>query len=376
MKVKKHRRNYTAQFKSKVALEAHEGCVSALVISKRYGIHPNLICQWKKSLVENSHCLFEDSHPEKDDRDRQIEALNKKVESLSKDVEFLKKQLVDLSPNKRKTMINKEVKEPSVRRQCDLLSVCRRTLYYKPVGESDENLEILLLLDRQYLETPYYGERRLLALLREKGYNINIKRVRRLMRIVRWCTLYPKKRTTQPDRKALKHPYLLRDLTVDRSNQVWAIDITYVPMKRGYMYLFAIIDLYSRYVVGWDISNSMTSEWCVGVLKDAMERHGKPEIVNSDQGSQFTSDKYIDFLKTNNVKISMDGKGRALDNSFIERLWRSVKQEHVYLNLSETGTDLWRGLNDYFQFYNTKRLHQSLGHKSPEKLYKPVNKTA
>ena len=189
MKVKKHRRNYTAQFKSKVALEAHEGCVSALVISKRYGIHPNLICQWKKSLVENSHCLFEDSHPEKDDRDRQIEALNKKVESLSKDVEFLKKQLVDLSPNKRKTMINKEVKEPSVRRQCDLLSVCRRTLYYKPVGESDENLEILLLLDRQYLETPYYGERRLLALLREKGYNIYIKRVRRLMRIVGWQTI-------------------------------------------------------------------------------------------------------------------------------------------------------------------------------------------
>ena len=142
------------------------------------------------------------------------------------------------------------------------------------------------------------------------------------------------------------------------------------------MYLFAIIDLYSRYVVGWDISNSMTSEWCVGVFKESMERHGQPEIVNSDQGSQFTAVNYIEFLKTNSVKISMDGKGRALDNAFIERLWRSVKQEHVYLNLSETGTDLWRGLNDYFQFYNTKRLHQSLEHQTPEKLYNPDNKTA
>ena len=213
MKSKQHRRKHTAQFKSKVALEAYEGRISALSISKRYGIHPNLTCQWKKSLAENSRRLFEDSHPEKDDRDRQIEALNRKVDVLTRYVEFFKKQLVDLSPNERKTMINKKVKEPRVHRQCDLLSVCRRTLYYKPIGESDENLEILLLLDRQYLETPCYGERRLLALLREKGYNINIKRVRRLMRNVRWRTLYPKKRTTQPDRKALKNPYLLRDFT-------------------------------------------------------------------------------------------------------------------------------------------------------------------
>ena len=146
-------------------------------------------------------------------------------------------------------------------------------------------------------------------------------------------------------------------------------------MKHGFMYLFAIIDLYSRYVVGWDISNSMTSEWCVGVLKEAVERYGKPEIVNSDQGCQFTADKYIDFLKTNEIKISMDGKGRALDNTNIERLWRSVKQEYVYLNPCETGNDLWSGLNNYFQFYNTKRLHQSLGYLPPVKLYNPEIKT-
>ena len=376
MKGKKNRRNHTASFKSNVAIEALAGRISASEISSKYGIHPNLTSQWKKLLIANGHRLFADSHPEKDGRDRQIEALNRKIDSLTEEVEFLKKQIGNLSTNERKAMVNKQIRNPGVRRQCKLMSLNRRTLYYKPKGETDENLEILSLLDRQYLETPYYGERRLLALLREKGYNINIKRLRRLMRIVRWRTLYPKKRTTRPDEKAFKYPYLLRDLQVDHANQVWAIDITYVPMRRGFMYLFAVIDLYSRYVVGWDLSNSMTSDWCVGVLKDAFDRYGKPQIINSDQGCQFTSDKYIDFLKANEVKISMDGKGRALDNVFVERLWRSVKQEYVYLNLSETGTDLWRGLNDYFQFYNTGRLHQSLGHQPPNKLYKPVNKTA
>ena len=191
------------------------------------------------------------------------------------------------------------------------------------------------------------------------------------MRIVCWRTLYPKKRTTLSEKNALKYPYLLQCLKADHPNQVWAIDITYIPMKRGFMYLFAIIDLYSRYVVGWDLSNSMTSEWCVGILKEAIKQYGKPEIVNSDQGCQFTADKYIDFLKTNEIKISMDGKGRALDNIFIERLWRSVKQEYVYLNPCETGKELWNGLNKYFQFYNTKRLYQSLGHLPPVKFYKP-----
>lgn len=273
-------------------------------------------------------------------------------------------------------MIDKEMKKPSLHRQCKLLSLCRSGLYYIPRGETEENLAVMRRLDEQYLQTPFYGERRLLAMLRGEGYHINIKRLRRLMRIVRWRTLYPKKRTTFPDGKALKYPYLLRDLKADHSNQVWAIDITYIPMKHGFMYLFAIIDLYSRYVVGWDLSNSMTSEWCVGALKEAMARYGKPEIINSDQGCQFTADHYIDLLKENDIQISMDGKGRALDNIFIERLWRSVKQEYVYLNPCETGNDLWKGLNEYFQFYNTKRPHQSLNDLAPDKLYSPACKTA
>lgn len=273
-------------------------------------------------------------------------------------------------------MIDKALTDPSVRHQCQLLSVCRSGLYYEVNVESDENLAILRILDAQYLVTPFYGERRLKALLRSKGYHINMKRLRRLMEIVCWRTLYPKRRTTWPDAKAQKYPYLLRDLTASYSNQVWAIDITYIPMKSGFMYLFAIIDLYSRYVTGWDVSNSMTSEWCVCVLQQAIARYGKPEIINSDQGCQFTADAYIDFLKTNDIKISMDGKGRALDNAFVERLWRSVKQEYVYLNPCETGNELWRGLNHYFKFYNTERLHQALDNETPCKRFFLVEKTA
>jgi putative transposase len=165
-------------------------------------------------------------------------------------------------------------------------------------------------------------------------------------------------------------------LKIERNNQVWGIDITYIPMRRGFMYLFAVIDLYSRYVVGWGLSNTMTAEWCACVLEEAIVSHGKPEIINSDQGSQFTSDCYTELLKTNEIQISMDGKGRAMDKIFIERLWRSVKQEYVYLNPCETGQELWHGLNDYFRFYNTERPHQSLVNMPPAKLYCPLEKAA
>jgi putative transposase len=278
--------------------------------------------------------------------------------------------------NERKSMIGNEVEELSIRHQCTLLSICRSGLYYTPSEETEENLEIMRFMDAQYLARPYYGERRLLSLLRSEGYCINIKRLRRLMQKVRWHTLHPQRRTSVSDAKAEKYSYLLKELEVERSNQVWAIDITYIPMKRGFMYLFAIIDLYSRYVVGWSLSNTMTAEWCVSTLEEAISLYGKPEIINSDQGSQFTSDCYIDLLKTNEIRISMDGKGRALDNIFIERLWRSVKQEYVYLNPCGTGQELWRGLNDYFRFYNTERPHQSLMYRHPKELFKPSERVA
>jgi len=262
----------------------------------------------------------------------------------------------------------------SFRHQCILLGLCRSTLYYTPATESEENLKIMEMLDKQYTDTPFYGRRRLQNWLRTQGHYVNKKRLSRLMDLTRWRTLYPKIKTTKADIKAYKYPYLLNGYEITKSNQVWEIDISYLPMRKGFMYLFAIIDVYSRYVISWSISNTMTSEWCVSVLKDAFYNYGTPETINSDQGSQFTAENYVNLLKNNNIKISMDSRGRALDNIFIERLWRSVKQEYVYLNPCRTGDELWRGLNNYFNFYNNERLHQSLDYKIPKLIYENTKK--
>ena len=270
----------------------------------------------------------------------------------------------------RREMIERETENPCISQQCKLLSLHRSGIYYTASSESEENLSIMEFLDKQYLETPFYGVERLLAFLILNGYRINHKRLRRLMKLVRWQTLYPGKRTTISDGKASKYPYLLRGLTITRPNQVWAVDITYIPMRHGFMYLFAVIDLYSRYVTGWSLSNTMTAEWCANTLEQAIALHGKPDIVNSDQGSQFTSDVWIDCLKRHDVKISMDGRGRAIDNVFIERLWRSVKYEHVYLHVYDDGNQLWKGLDWYFRFYNNERLHQHLDYATPFQRYK------
>jgi putative transposase len=269
----------------------------------------------------------------------------------------------------RRKMIEAEHDKLSIVEQCQLLQVSRSGFYYEPQSESEENLAIMRIMDEQYLETPFYGVERLLVLLTALAYNINRKRVRRLMKVHGWQTLYPTPRTTRIDPAAYKYPYLLRGLSIERKNQVWAIDITYVPMKKGFMYLCAIIDLHTRYVVNWGISNSMSAEWCTELVADAIALHGNPEIINSDQGSQFTSEVYTNMLKQKEIKISMDGKGRAIDNIFIERLWRTVKYEHIYLHVYEDGLTLYKGLHKYFSFYNGERRHQSLNYKTPEEHY-------
>lgn len=266
-------------------------------------------------------------------------------------------------------MIETEHGKLSIVEQCELLQVSRSGFYYEPESESEENLAVMRTMDEQYLETPFYGVERLLVLLTGLGYKINRKRVRRLMKVQGWQTLYPTPRTTRIDPAAYKYPYLLRGLAIERKNQVWAIDITYIPMKKGFMYLCAIIDLHTRYVVNWGISNSMSAEWCTELVADAIGLHGNPEIINSDQGSQFTSEVYTNMLKQHEIKISMDGKGRAIDNIFIERLWRTVKYEHIYLHVYEDGLTLYMGLHKYFKFYNGERRHQSLNYKTPEEHY-------
>ena len=273
------------------------------------------------------------------------------------------------SLSERRAMVDSKYPKLSICRQCEALGVHRSGLYYTPSEESEENLQLLRLLDEQYMNTPFYGIRRLTYWLRSKGHAVNRKRVKRLMAIMGWQTIFRKQNTSKRNVLHPIYPYLLRGLEVERRNQVWAIDITYVPMKKGFMYLCAIIDLKTRFTVNWSLSNTMTAEWCAQVVADAVQQHGTPEIINSDQGSQFTSIEYTSLLQHHGLNISMDGKGRAIDNIFIERLWRSVKYECIYINVFEDGVKLYEGLNQYFTFYNNERIHQSLDYKTPQSLY-------
>jgi putative transposase len=266
-------------------------------------------------------------------------------------------------------MIDKQESSLSMARQCELVKVHRSGLYYKPCSETQENLAIMRLLDEQYFKTPFYGIRKLTFVLRSQGFTVNRKRVKRLMDLMGWQTLYRHRNTSRPNKQNRLYPYLLKGLSITRANQVWAMDITYVPMRKGFMYLCAVIDLYTRYVVNWSVSNTMTAEWCKQVAQEAIEKYGQPEIFNTDQGSQFTSDDFTSPLLNREIKVSMDGKGRAIDNIFIERLWRTVKYEHVYLHVAEDGVQLYQGLNEYFSFYNQQRPHQSLGYQTPEARY-------
>ena len=219
------------------------------------------------------------------------------------------------------------------------------------------------------MSTPFYGVLRLAALLKLFGYPVNVKRVRRLMKLVNWRTIFREPKTTISEKTHYKYPYLLRNLEIVRCNQVWAMDITYIPMKKGFMYLTAIIDLYSRFVIHWSISNTMTAEWCTDVLKESIEKHGKPEIFNTDQGSQFTSEAFTDILRSHDISISMDCKGRWMDNVFIERLWKSLKYEDIYLKAYNSMKELKKGLTDCFQFYNEKRWHNTFDRKTPAMVY-------
>jgi putative transposase len=268
----------------------------------------------------------------------------------------------------RQEMIDSKEKL-SLSKQCILLNINRNCLYFSSKRENMENMAIMELLKKQYTATPFYGYRKMTVWLENYGFAVNEKRVRRLMKLVNWQTIYREPRTTMAIKEHKKYPYLLKGLEITKKNQVWATDITYIPMNKGFMYLCAIIDLRTRYVLGWDISNTMTAEWCTGVLQEAITKHGKPEIFNTDQGSQYTSETHTKLLIDNDIKISMDGKGRAIDNIFIERLWRSVKYENVYLQAYESTLDLYNGLKKYFEFYNNERFHQSLDYQTPREMY-------
>jgi len=264
----------------------------------------------------------------------------------------------------------------SVVRQCRLLDISRSGLYYQPAGISEEDLTLMKLIDRQYLATPFYGARKIVAWLKHQGYTVNRKRIRRLMRIMGLRAIYRRPRTSQPAPGHKVYPYLLSGMKITRPNQVWAADITYIPMARGFLYLVAIIDVYSRYVLSWRLSNTLDAGFCVDALEEAL-RKGKPEIFNTDQGSQFTSEAFTRILQQHGVRISMDGKGSYNDNLFIERLWRTVKYEEVYLKAYQDGREARVGIGNYFRFYNTERPHQALGYRTPAEVFSstPVEAT-
>lgn len=265
-------------------------------------------------------------------------------------------------------MIEPHHPDISIRRQCELIGLNRSTYYYEPAGESAFNLHLMRLIDEQYLKTPFYGWPKMTAHLRRAGYKVNPKRIRRLMRLMGLRAIYPEPRTTVPSAGHKVYPYLLRGLEITRPNQVWSADITYVPLLHGFMYLVAIIDWFSRYVLSWELSNTLDGRFCLDALHQALLL-GAPEIFNTDQGVQFTALTFTGDLEAENIRISMDGRGRALDNIFIERLWRSVKYEDIYLKDYASVPELDTGLGDYFQFYNHDRPHQSLDYRTPAEVH-------
>ena len=273
-----------------------------------------------------------------------------------------------MTPARRRELVDRRHRGLSVVRQCQLLGVSRSSFYYRAKGTSPRDLTLMREIDRQYLETPFYGSRRMRASLERQGKPVSRKRVQRLMRLMGLRAIYRQPRTSRPAPEQRVYPYLLRDMTITRANQVWAADITYLPMARGFLYLVAVMDWHSRYVVSWGLSNTLEAGFCAGALREALSR-GRPEVFNTDQGSQFTSREFTQILQDHWVRISMDGRGRYQDNIFVERLWRTVKYEEVYLKAYGNATEARRELGEYFRFYNNRRPHQALGYRTPAEVF-------
>ena len=274
-----------------------------------------------------------------------------------------------MSLERRRQMIEPDHPQLPVVRQCALVSISRSGFSCRPQGETPPNLELMRLIDAQFLETPWYGARQMARHLRREGYVVGRKRVRRLLAKMGLVPIYQRPRTTVPHPEHRVFPYLLRDLAIDRPNQVWCTDLTYIPMRRGFLYLAAVMDWATRKVLSWRVSNTMDVEFCLEALEEALARYGRPEIFNSDQGSQFTSPRFTGVLQQAGVRISMDGRGRWMDNVFIERLWRSLKYECVYLHAFETGSEMRAGLTNWIGYYNAGRPHSALAGQTPDEAY-------
>jgi putative transposase len=367
------RKSHSAAFKAQVALAAVKGDKTINELASHYGVHPTLIHGWKKQLLAGAEAVFASGAKTTGPPEDKTAELFEQIGRLKVELDWVKKNLPP-SAAARRGRIGVGHPELRVRRQCELVGLARSTLYYEPTPESAENLRLMRLIDEQYTRCPFYGGRRITRWLTRHGHEVNRKRVRRLMRVMGLEAIYPKPNLSA-GRGHRVYPYLLRDVAVERVNQVWSADITYVPLPSGFMYLAATIDWFSRYVIAWKLSNTLDGAFCQEMLEEALGR-GTPEVFNTDQGVQFTAGAWTGRLESAGVSVSMDGRGRCLDNVFVERLWRSVKYEDVYRKGYERVPELEGGLRAYFGFYNTERVHQSLDYRTPAEVYGVEAKTA
>ncbi|HEY2396375.1 MAG TPA: IS3 family transposase [Rudaea sp.] len=363
------RRNHTPAFKAKVALAAIRGQNTVSELAQHFDVHPNQITQWKLQLQEGAAGVFGPAAgtganiPPID-----VKSLHAKIGELTLENDFLEGRARQSGFAERKAMIMRE-HELSLTKQAKALRISRSSVYYLPRPVSATDLEIMRLLDRLHLDFPFAGARMLRGLLAAEGCKVGRRHVKTLMKRMGIEALYRRPRTTKPEPGHKIYPYLLRGMEIARPNQVWAMDITYIPMARGFVYLAVVLDWFSRRVLSWRVSITMEAAFCVETLEDALARHGKPDIFNTDQGSQFTGAAFIGALTDNGIAVSMDGKGAWRDNVFVERLWRSVKYEEVYLRAYDSVSEARASIGRYLNFYNGRRPHSSLDGVTPDQAY-------
>ena len=369
-------RKFTPEFKSKVVLELLETGKSVNEIASKYNLLPKSVTTWKKQFFDNASSAFEDSVSTKKYKD-EIKEKEQKIEELEKTLgrtvmerDWLSKKVGSLGLIKKISLVDPKL-PISITRQCDILSINRTTIYYGH-REKTLNHSVLNRMDEIYTDSPYYGYRRIYQALIHEGHITNEKQVYNYMGVLGIKALYPKKKrnTSIADANHEKYPYLLKGLKITKPNQVWASDITYIRLSSGFAYLCAVIDLYTRSILAWRLSFTMDENLTLSVLSDALLMYGKPEIFNSDQGSQYTAQGFIDKLVKHNISISMDSKGRAIDNIFIERFWRTIKYENIYPSGYETLKDARIGIEKYINKYNNDRLHSALNYSTPMKVYR------
>ena len=383
------RKTYSAEFKAKLVLEVLEGEKTLNEIASKYEILPKNLQNWKKQFLENMSLAFDRSTVLKEYKN-EIETLQKSNDSLAKKVgnltiekDFLEGKLESLVSSKnRKAFIDTEHKI-SLNKQCKLLNISKSSLYYEPVKKfsSEGELELLNAINDIYSEFPYYGTRRIVTALGNLGFDVGRKLVRSAMLYMGIKAMYPKPKTTIANKEHFKYPYLLKEfkndknqVVIDTPNKVWSTDITYIKLEKGFVYLAAIIDWNTKKILSWKLSNTMDVSLTTSVLNEALSIYPKPEILNTDQGSQYTASAHIDILNKQNIKISMDGKGRSIDNICIERFWRSLKYEEIYLNDYKSIYELRNSIENYMEKYNSKRLHSAIGNKTPNEVYfKSIN---